>query len=160
MSLLQSQLDEIARLHGEGLGRNAISRQMKIGQRQVSEAAEEMGLSFDRSRTERATRVRQADNDDRRQRLMEGQLLDALKFRDHLYKPCTIGQFGGRDNTWNEVTLDRPHFQDQLRLQQAINGATNNVLRLLEAQAGANRNVINLVLATAEKLGLSEKDGE
>ena len=77
-----------------------------------------------------------------------------------MYQPMTIGNFGGRDNTWNEVTLESPPTGDLLRLQQAMNSAIRNALQLMEAEAGSNRAVINLVIATAEQLGLAETDGE
>lgn len=159
MAVTQQQRDDVARLHSEGLGRNEIARQLKMGTRQVSETAEELGLTFDQKRIEKATRQRVSDNEEKRTMLLRFQLEDALFFREQLRAPCTIGQFGGRDNTWSEVKLDRPTFADQLRIQQAIVASTTNALRLLEQDAGSNRATINLVIATAEKMGLTH-DGD
>ena len=91
---------------------------------------------------------------------MQKELEHAQKLQSQMFAPTTMGQFGGRDNTWNEVTIPEPNFADKLRIQQAINGNVNNILRLLEAEAGSHRSTINLVIATAEKLGLADTDGE
>lgn len=160
MALTRKQKDEIARLYHEGKGRNQIALELNIGGRQVSEACEEMGLKFSTAATEKATRAREAFSAERRSLLMQKQLDDAHKLREQMWSPTTMGQFGGRDNVWSEVTLDEPTYADKLRIQQAINGAVNNVLRLMEAEAGSHRSTINLVIATAEKLGLSDSDGE
>lgn len=160
MAFTPSQIKELTRLHEEGLGRNAIALKMGVGQRQVSEEAEKLGLLFNRAKTEAATRARENDAEEKRTLLLQHQLDDALKLREQLWSPCTIGQFGGRDNVWSEVQLERPPFADMLRIQQAVNGAVNNAQKLLEAAQGSNRATINLIIATAEKLGLAQTDGE
>lgn len=160
MAFTKAQREELAQLHEKGLGRNAIAAAMGVGQRQVSEEAEALGLKFNRAITEAATRARENASEEKRSLLLQEQLNDALRLREQLWAPCTIGQFGGRDNTWSEVALDRPLFADQLRIQQAVSGAIANVTKLLESQQGSNRATINLVIATAEKLGLTETDGE
>ncbi|MCY1656012.1 UNVERIFIED_ORG: hypothetical protein EDC92_1591 [Dietzia maris] len=48
----------VARLHSEGLGRNAIARELGISTATVSSAARIAGVSFDTSGTEVATRSR------------------------------------------------------------------------------------------------------
>ena len=160
MALSQRMKDEIRRLYDEGKGRNAIALELDIGARQVSEACADMGLKFNTKITEAATRAREASAAERRSLLMEKQLEDAHRLRAQMWEPTILGQFGGRDNVWAEVKLDEPTFADKLRLQQAVNGAVNNVLRLQEANAGSHRSTINLVIATAEKLGLADTDGE
>ena len=159
-NLTEAQRAEIKALHAAGASRNAIARQTGINNAIVSAFAQENGLKFNTRVTEAATRAKDAENAEKRAQLLAFQLDDALHFRSMMYKPMTIGNFGGRDNTWNEVTLESPPTGDLLRLQQAMNSAIRNVLQLMEAEAGSNRAIINLVIATAEQLGLAETDGE
>ena len=159
-NLTEAQRAEIKALHAAGASRNAIARQTGINNAIVSAFAQENGLKFNTRVTEAATRAKDAENAEKRALLLAYQLDDALHFRSMMYKPMTIGNFGGRDNTWNEVTLESPPTGDLLRLQQAMNSAIRNALQLMEAEAGSNRAIINLVIATAEQLGLAETDGE
>ena len=159
-NLTDAQRAEIKALHAAGASRNAIARSTGINNAIVSAFAQEAGLKFNTKVTEAATRAKDAENAEKRAQLLAFQLDDALHFRSLMYQPMTIGNFGGRDNTWNEVTLESPPTGDLLRLQQAMNSAIRNALQLMEAEAGSNRAVINLVIATAEQLGLAETDGE
>ena len=159
-NLTDAQKAEITALHAAGASRNAIARQTGINSAIVSTFAQEAGLKFNTRVTEAATRAKDAENAEKRALLLSYQLDDALHFRSMMYQPMTIGNFGGRDNTWNEVTLESPPTGDLLRLQQAMNSAIRNALQLMEAEAGSNRAIINLVIATAEQLGLAETDGE
>ena len=159
-NLTAEQKAEIKALHAAGASRNAIARQTGINNAIVSAFARENGLKFNTRVTEAATRAKDAENAEKRAKLLAYQLDDALHFRSLMYQPMTIGNFGGRDNTWNEVTLESPPTGDLLRLQQAMNSAIRNALQLMEAEAGSNRAIINLVIATAEQLGLAETDGE
>lgn len=56
----------VAELHEQGLGRNAIAKEMGVGGRIVSEVAKALGLTFDRSSTRVATAARVADSQERR----------------------------------------------------------------------------------------------
>lgn len=159
-NLTDEQKAAIKTLHAAGASRNAIARQTGINSAIVSAFARESGLRFNTKVTEAATRAKDAENAEKRAQLLAFQLDDALHFRSLMYQPMTIGNFGGRDNTWNEVTLESPPTGDLLRLQQAMNSAIRNALQLMEAEAGSNRAIINLVIATAEQLGLAETDGE
>ena len=159
-NLTDAQKAEIKALHAAGASRNAIARQTGINSAIVSTYAQEAGLKFNTRVTEAATRAKDAENAEKRAQLLAYQLDDALHFRSMMYQPMTIGNFGGRNNTWNEVTLESPPTGDLLRLQQAMNSAIRNALQLMEAEAGSNRAIINLVIATAEQLGLAETDGE
>lgn len=161
MDLTEAQKLELARLHSLGYGRNAIATEMKINQRWVSENAAAMGLSFSkRYMTDAARRAAQEDAASKRAHLALLQIEDALNLREMMYEECIIGDFGGRDNVWSEVKLDRPTFSDIGKIQQAVYSASANAMRLLDSEAGTNRATINLVVATAEKLGLVDSDGE
>ena len=161
MDLNDTQKQELKRLHSLGYGRNAIAAQMKINQRWISETAAEMGLSFSkRYMTDAARRASQEDAASKRAHLALLQLDDAMNLREMMYEPCVVGAFGGRENVYTEVKLDRPTYSDIGKIQQAVYSAATNATRLLDAESGTNRATINLVVATAEKLGLTDSDGE
>lgn len=52
---------EVARLAGEGMGRNAVARHLGVSRRAVDTAAQAAGVSWVRASTEAATRARMAD---------------------------------------------------------------------------------------------------
>ena len=160
MALTDEDRERIRELHAEGLSRNGISVVTGFRRDDVSTAAEEMGLKFNSKVTETATRAIAEQNYERRALLMRMQMDEALTLQRRMFEPVVQGQFGGRDNTWNEVELEEPTYADKLRIQQTISGALNNVLKLMEADAQSNRSTINLITATAEKLGLAGSDGE
>ena len=54
-------LEEVARLASEGMGRNAVARHLGVSRRAVDEAAKAAGVSWVRSSTEAATKARMAD---------------------------------------------------------------------------------------------------
>lgn len=53
--------EEVAHLAADGLGRNAVARELGVSRRAVDEAARAAGVSWVRSSTEAATRARMAD---------------------------------------------------------------------------------------------------
>lgn len=61
-ALPESERQRISALHGEGLSRNAIAREMGCSSSTVSKICKELDLSFDRSSTENATRAKVIDS--------------------------------------------------------------------------------------------------
>jgi hypothetical protein len=117
-------------LHAQGLGRNAIARQIHRSGRTVSKLAAELGLSFDRSPTAIATEARVADGRARRAALAQALLEDAERMRLSLFAPCTIRNFGGKDNTYAEKKIDQPPFRDQRDIMSSIGIAIDRAVKL------------------------------
>lgn len=122
-------------LHAEGLSRNEIARRMNRAASTVSKLAAEMGLDFDRSRTQAGTAARHADAKARRARLALDLVADAERLRKQMWNPCTIHNFGGKENTYNSHDLDQPLFADQLKIMQATGLAVDKHVRLIEIDA-------------------------
>lgn len=55
------QVDCIKELHAQGLGRNAICRELQLSAGAVTKVCQELGLSFDRTATRQATEARAID---------------------------------------------------------------------------------------------------
>lgn len=71
----------VAELHAAGKSRNEIARAIGRAQSTVTKIAAELGLTFDRSRTAEATRVKQVDAKARRATLATTALDDADEMR-------------------------------------------------------------------------------
>ena len=95
-----------------GYPRNEVARRNNVALASVSKIAAKAGLSFDRSKTENATRARQADNKSRRAKLAEKFLKRADELLDQMDQSHLVFSFGGRDNTYAEHELDRPPVSD------------------------------------------------
>lgn len=123
--------DNVRRLHAEGKSRNDIARLTGRSGRTVSRIAERLSLSFERGEMVRvATEARKTDAKARRAAIAQALLEDAEKLRLQLWKPALVYNFGGRDNTYEERTLDQPTFSDQRNIMQAIGVALDRAVKL------------------------------
>lgn len=138
----------VVELHGEGLGRNAIARHPDVGvsSATVTKIAREAGLSFDRSETELATRARLIDLADHRAVLARSFQLRAQELLEAMEGAVVIGNFGGRDNTWNETLLDEPTIEGKKALVTAAATAARAASELVRADLAST--------STAEATGM------
>lgn len=60
MSVRRPNKTTVKRLHTQGLGRNAIARELNVSTRQVDNVARDLGLRFTTDRTYAASRVRES----------------------------------------------------------------------------------------------------
>ncbi|MFH9403270.1 helix-turn-helix domain-containing protein [Streptomyces sp. NPDC017638] len=127
----EADYDEVRRLHAQGLGRNAIAREMGRGPRTVSVIAAELGLDFDRTMTEEATRARKADLEERRVILAEALQTDAEKLTERLWQKYRVFNFGGSDNSYASRVLDEPPADAQKALMAAAGLAIEKSLKLV-----------------------------
>lgn len=129
----QQDHDDVKRLHAEGLSRNEIMRRTGRSGRTVSRIADEHGLSFERGEMVRAaTEAKKIDAKAKRAALADKLLDDAERLRLQLWLPAHVYNFGGKENTYEEATIDRPTFADQRNIIQAISVAANASLKLDE----------------------------
>jgi hypothetical protein len=130
----RQQILDLARA---GQTRNAIARQVKRSNDTVSKICAEAGHTFDRTATEAATKAKQRDNQARRAELIEGMYDDALRLRAQLFAPCTLHNFGGKDNTHNSIDLDEPVFGDKRSIAQAVRQLADGAANLERVDNGA-----------------------
>jgi hypothetical protein len=130
--------DELIRLHTEGLGRNAIAREMGLAPAVVSRTAEHLGLTFDRSRIEAATKARVADLAERRALLAEDLMSDAEKLRAQMWEPTTVYSFGGKDNTYEEHEFPEAPASEKRALMSTAGMAIDRMLKLVPAEESSN----------------------
>jgi len=143
-----------------GTPRNAIARELRIAPSSVSGIARDERLTFERaSDTASAAAARAHDLKVRRLTLIE-ELFS--KAEDHLVaidQPFLAFNFGGKDNTYEEHTLDRPPASDILSLHRSASLALKDARELIrddddEGVAEAESMLMNLIL----ELGLNEDD--
>jgi hypothetical protein len=128
------RFDEFRRLHAEGLGRNAIAREMGIAKVTVSRTAEHLGLTFDRSLMQAATEARLADLAERRSLLAETLLDDAERLRAKMWEPAVVYAFGGKDNVYAEEPVSEPPPADKRALMSTAATAIDRSLKLVPAE--------------------------
>jgi hypothetical protein len=121
----------IRELHAQGLGRNAIAREIGRAQRTVSVIAAELGLTFDTSLTEDATRARVAQLAALRADTALDLHLDALKLTQSMWEPTRVFNFGGKDNTFASREVDEPPAADKKALMSAAGIALEKSLKLV-----------------------------
>ncbi|MEU6649499.1 hypothetical protein ABZ904_08630 [Streptomyces sp. NPDC046900] len=121
----------VRELHAQGLGRNAIAREIGRAQRTVSVIAAELNLSFDTALTEDATRARVAQLAALRADTALDLHLDALKLTQAMWEPAKVFNIGGKDNTYTEHDVDEPPALDKKALMTAAGIALEKSLKLV-----------------------------
>lgn len=93
-------------LHAEGLSCNAIAKRLGVAPSTISRWAAREGLTFDRAQTAAAVKAHTVDLAAARIALAEKMLARSNELLDSLDKPYIVHNFGGRDNTYAEHTLE------------------------------------------------------
>lgn len=129
-TIAEDRFDEFRELHAQGLGRNAIAREMGVAPVCVSRTAAHLGLTFDRSKIQAATQARLADLAERRSLLAEDLIGDAEKLRQQIWEPHLYWDWGGKDHDYDEKTADEPTPADKRALMGAAGMAIDRSLKL------------------------------
>ena len=132
------RFDEFRELHARGYGRNRIAREMGVAPVCVSRTAEHLGLTFDRSRIEAATKARLADLAERRALLAEDLLSDAEKLRAQMWEPTIVYNFGGATNSYEEHEFPEAPAADKRALMSTAATAIDRVLKLVPPEESSN----------------------
>ncbi|MFB6809423.1 helix-turn-helix domain-containing protein [Streptomyces sp. NPDC056387] len=127
----QAELEEIRRLHAQGLGRNEIARRMGRGTRTISVQCARMNLVFDNTATEAATAARNAQLAEKRSILADALTDDALRLTAAMWEPAKVYNIGGKDNTYTEQLVPEPPAADKRALMTAATAAAAQSLRLV-----------------------------
>jgi predicted transcriptional regulator len=147
-------------LINEGMPRNAIARELSIAPSSVSRIAAEESLTFDRAnQTASATAARQHDMKVRRLELIDELMSKAADHLVAIDQPFLAFNFGGKENTYEEHTLERAPTGDLLNLHRAASLALKDARDLIrddddQGVAEAESMLMNLIL----ELGLHEDE--
>lgn len=121
----------VRELHAQGLGRNAIAKEMGRAQRTISLIAAELGLTFDTSMTEDATRARVAQLAALRADTALDLHMDALRLTQRMWEPTEVFAFGGKDNRFASRQVAEPPAADKKALMTAAVAALGESRRLV-----------------------------
>jgi len=140
-----------------GMARNAVARELKIAPSTVTAIAQEEELTFDRGPTAAAVAARQMDMKARRVELIEELMSKAADHLVAIDQPFLAFNFGGKENDYNEHTLDRAPTGDLLNLHRATSLALKDARDLIrddddEGVGEAESLLMNLIL----ELGLND----
>lgn len=150
----------VRELHALRMGRNEIAREIGRAQRTVSVIAQELGLVFDTTMTEDATRARVAQLAEKRAILADALTDDALKLTEQVWAPAVIYNFGGKDNTYEHRTVDEPPAIDKKALMTAAGIAVEKSLKLVPpTDADDTEEVGSLLTNLFDKLRDRHGDG-
>ncbi|MFE1070986.1 helix-turn-helix domain-containing protein [Streptomyces sp. NPDC058783] len=141
----------VKRLHGKGMSRNDIAREIKRSPSTVSKLARELGLSFERGHeVEAATVARKADLAARRAAFAERLQDIAEREADKMNAPTLYWEWGGKDHKYAEKTAAEPIAADRRSIMSVIATALDRSLKLVPPKddAGAeSRSVIGDLIA-------------
>ncbi|MFT4189880.1 MAG: helix-turn-helix domain-containing protein [Aeromicrobium sp.] len=157
--LTDTERARILDLHAQGMSRNDIARETGRGAATITGVVQTAGRSFDRTTTAAATKARQADLAERRASLRAKLLAKAELLLDQIDQPHLVFNFGGRDNTYEEHTLDRPPTGDIRNLMQSASYAITAELRLADAdRSQGDEAAKSLIVGLATALGVTGPD--
>ena len=111
---------DITRLHAQGLGRNAISRELELPHMTVTRVAARLGLDFTNANALMPTEIRRREAAERRAALSLDLLDDVEQLRSQLFAPMTVyTPWNGR---WASKEIPQPQPYDKAAIVRAMVG--------------------------------------
>lgn len=134
----------VVELHGQGMGRNAIAREVGIGAASVTAIAEAAGLAFDWRSTELAVRARQVELGMMRAELAQAAMVRAFEALDAFSAPTVRVDFSPASDTrsaeYHEHVSDGPTISDQRNLATIFGILTQRATDLMRTADGGGVN--------------------
>ncbi|GAA4176519.1 helix-turn-helix domain-containing protein [Gryllotalpicola koreensis] len=148
-------------LHAAGMPLRQIAAELNASTETVSRHARNMGLSFDRSQTEEATRARVADLAAGRAALAERMLEEAHLILDDMHGEYRVFNFGGKDNTFAEETLDEPPVEAKRSMMTTAAIAFDKVTRVVERDGdGGAAEGVSMIVKLMAQIGVDDSASE
>lgn len=99
----------------------SIASDHSVGASTVSRIAASIGVEpAARPGLENAREANQRDYEARKSQIRLTLAEHVIRFQERMWSECTIGKFGGKDNTWTQVTLPEPPPDIQVDLARSI----------------------------------------
>lgn len=150
--ITDAQKTEVLRLHQLGTTRNEIARTVGISAGSVTNICKNAGRTFDRSATKHATEARQVDLAAARIRLVEKMLDRSERMLDALDGPYLVYNFGGKDNTYEEHTLERPPVEVQRNAVVTAGITFDKLTRIVEKSSTGTEDALGVLDNLADGL--------
>lgn|GEM_PF-5682240 len=147
---------QVAALHAQGVGRNEIARRLDMRPNDVTRAARDAGLSFDRTRTRQATAARTADMAAARQAqlIRSYGVVDAIL--DRLEDPHPIAILKGEGGIPREVPVSQIPARDLARLADSLWKVRSVATRLEAVDNPAAQEASDMLTRLADRLGIDD----
>lgn len=146
----------LRQLHADGLSCRAAAAQLGFSPATVSRFAHRAGLTWDRAKTKAAAAAHKADLALMRARLTHEALVAAGEFLAARNKPFLVFNFGGKDNTYEERTIDRPPARDVYYLMQSFATAVGKSIELERVDGDASRDAKAMLAELGRALGIGQ----
>jgi len=151
-ALSAAKIAEILKLHSEGLSRNEIARRTGVSAGSVTKHCRTAGAAFDRSLTKDATEAKQVDLAAARLTLAQRLNVAANDMLDMIDKPFTVFNFGGKDNTFAEATLDSAPVEARRTIVTSAAIVFDKISRIVEKDNGGLEQTVGVLDALAGNL--------
>lgn len=145
-----SKRAEARRLFDEGKSCRAIAKQLGCSPSTVSRWAEAEGLSFDRSQTAAAVEAHKVDLAAERLLLAEEMMAAGRQALKEINGPVVVYNFGGKDNTFEQKTLDRAPMSMRREALTAAGIAFDKATRIVEKDNGGLDQAVGVLDTLAE----------
>lgn len=123
-------------LYDQGLSCNAIARKLRCSPSTVSRWARAEGLKFDRAQTTAAVHAHTVDLAAERLALAEEMMEAGRTALREIKGPVVVHNFGGKDNTFEQTTLDRAPMSMRREALTAAGIAFDKATRIVEKNNG------------------------
>lgn len=127
---------KIIKLIRAEMPRNQIARECGVSTATVSRIARAEGLTFDRAQTKAATQARSVDLAAGRIQLAEKMLAASIDMLDRIDSPYLVYNFGGKDNTYEERTLDSAPVEVRRSIVVTAGITFDKLTRIVERDTG------------------------
>lgn len=150
--------NEARALFDEGYSCRAIAGKLKVAPSTISRWATDAGVKFDRSQASMAIRAHTVDLAEARLELAQKMMVAAGDMLSKLDGPYKVFNFGGKDNTYEEHTLDEPPVEVVRNAVTTAAIAFDKATKFLEiADSGASGEK-SLLSELGKALGVSSPD--
>lgn len=119
-------------MHAADASCREIAKALDVAPSTISRWAEREGLSFDRAQTQAASKAHAIDMEATRLRLVAKASHRSEQMLDTLEDPYLVYNFGGKDNTYEEHTLDQAPVDVWQKAVSTANAVVDRLTRILE----------------------------
>lgn len=119
-------------MHSREMSCRQIAKELGVAPSTISRWAEREGLSFDRFQTQAASRAHAIDLEATRMRLVAKSAHRSEQMLDILEDPFLVYNFGGKDNTYEEHTLEQAPVDVWQKAVQTAGMAIDRLTRIIE----------------------------
>ena len=144
-------------LFDQGLGCNAIARELKVAPSTVSKWAKDTGRKFDRSQVAAANEAHRVDLAAGRIRLAEKMLAASESMLDRIDEPYLVYAFGGKENDYNEHELDTAPVEVRRNVITTAGITFDKLTRIVENSGNGADDAKSMLAELGRALGIGQE---